>query len=691
MNKFFFRIAMLFGAVALLASCEDAVSEEAEVRDEANLVSSNVLVNPTSGSTGTISGTSTAAWSAEAEVNDWFTISPESGSAGDFEITVTTTKENPTTDAIYSKVTIYVGSSAVPVTITQMGEEITITPSTTAMSYDADGTTADGTPTVDANAAWVASPDVDWITINEASGEIGTSETLAFTVAGNISTVERVGYVYLGVEGNTKMSSIEITQEGADLINTFDVSNIEGKELSGSGATPTFTITANTSWEITSTYDWLSFSPESGVASADAVTVTMTVNPNEDKENSRSGSFSIVLPSYTNDGLTVNFTQAEGAIPEDVTALAALAATLNGTTSVIDWSNEGDYKTWTGTEWNAAGNLTKLDLNGLGIDGTIPEGLSAFTALAYLDLSDNNLTGEVPASFEDLVNMSTFKVNNNLLSGTFNADIINNPQFLNWDAMNNIYPQQGEESGDTATAAQLRAWTYKPNLVGVLRITYWQCGGPNWTAQADFTNGQKDGTSGLSLSDFYVYNDVTGIDEPDWLRSYTDGFTATYYGVLAYTNSGGGQSQRFGCMGANNNYMNNMSGVIPSEVATLSGIAQIRLSNSGIEGIDPRALTNAKYLNFVSCTIEQDFEEMLLECTDGYLVEIYAGSTGLYCSNGITEDMAKKWNTANAITKYVITGNTNMKGDVSTMFDYFSIYPTDSEKETFVTGTSLTY
>ena len=63
------------------------------------------------------------------------------------------------------------------------------------------------------------------------------------------------------------------------------------------------------------------------------------------------------------------------------------------------------------------GDMERLELAGLGIEGPIPNWLGDLQWLEYVDLEDNNLSGSIPASFGNLFFLQELRLANNQLEG----------------------------------------------------------------------------------------------------------------------------------------------------------------------------------------------------------------------------------------------------------------------------------
>lgn len=275
--------------------------------------------------------------------------------------------------------------------------------------------------------------------------------------------------------------------------------------LGGGGETRTITLNANADWKIEPGTDseWLTFEPSEGTASLEPVEVKVTVepNPNMDNDQGRSGSFTVTFGEGTSKEISVQ--QNKGEMPKDVTALKALEATLEGSsTDALNWSTQPDYNMWTGVTLSG-GNLVKLDLSNQSLSGTIPAELVNFESLDYIDLSNNDLTGDIPAALTTL-KATTFKVSGNQLEGKVAADFVDNANYESWNAMVNIYPQQGDISNPDDENYNPKNWKLTLSDAGVMRIMYKQLGGEAWTVKPGWLTNEITGK-----------NDVDGISEVD--------------------------------------------------------------------------------------------------------------------------------------------------------------------------------
>ena len=398
--------------------------------------------------------------------------------------------------------------------------------------------------------------------------------------------------------------------------------------LAGGGDSKAITLNANADWKITLAEgsEWLKFEPTEGEASLEDVSITMTVNPNEDMNNERSGSFIITFEDGEFTSVTIPVNQNNGEMPEQVSMLKELEVAFegDGNTVALNWSEETDYNKWTGVKFEG-GKLTELNLSSKGLKGYIPEGISKFESLRVLDLSNNQLTANsnlqeivvnkssngkdvinkatstpfdqsyipaIPVGIKDLVNLTTFKISGNMIEGTFPSDVVNNPNYLQWKAMENIFPQNDVSYSDIsydansnerynakATNADPSLWKFKLTQIGILRVMYYAMGGLNWNDK-DFGNSEP-----LWLNNEFVIAQDNGVYP-----------TENSPRVTAVSQMGGNQDvQKF--------EVGNVSGFVPEECLMNSGLAHMWVDGTNTSykltgSIHPLIIQRLNYIQF---------------------------------------------------------------------------------------------
>lgn len=642
MNKTFFKSILFVGLAACMFSCKDDNSplDGGNTPQGVNVEFdySQAKLGKSAGSSATLNGSSDVDWTIEVEEGDFFSVEPMSGKAGDFTLTVTANKENTSTDKAYSKFIFNASGRKYPITVIHLEDDIRLEPSydaETVFSFAQNGTLL--SPDLTAKA-FTATSNIEWTvkTVNEADtwikvgpevGEIG--ENLPVTVVVDENPFAKVREGKFEVRVPEAMSfQYTVTQAAAPL----DYEIKDGEKVlteqtgltgfGGGGETRTITLNANAEWKIEPGTDseWLTFEPSEGVASLEPVEVKVTVepNPNMDNDQGRSGSFTVTFGEGTSKEISVQ--QNKGEIPVEVTKLQALEDDLEGDNSAaLDWSNSADYETWDGVKFEG-GKLVELNLANRGLKGYVPAEIVDFASLRLLDLSNNELTANtnlpkiivnkssigkdvinktggapfdqsytpaIPIGIKDLINLTTFKLSGNKIEGIFPSDVVNNPNYLKWDAMANIYPQQGDnanisyDSNSTTryAGADPAKWKFKLTQIGVLRVMYYAMGGENWNDK-DFGN-----TEPAWLNKEFVIAQDNGVYPSENSPR-----------VTAVSQVGGNQDvQKF--------EVGNVSGSVPEECLMNSGLAHMWVdgtnANYKLSGsIHPLIIQRLNYLQF---------------------------------------------------------------------------------------------
>lgn len=528
MNKTFFKSFFFMGLVACMFSCKDDDSpldggntpQGVNVRFDY----SQAKLGRSQGSSATLNGSSDADWTIEVEDDDFFSVEPMSGTAGDFTLTVTANKGNTSTEKVYSKFIFNASGRKYPVTVIHLEDEIRLEPSyeaETVFSFDQEGNLL--SPDLNVKA-FTATSNIEWTvkTVNEADswinvgpevGEKGENLPIDVNVEKNQFAKERTGKFEVRVPEGTSFQytvtqaaaalNYAIKDGGSELNNQTGVTGLDG-----AGETHTITLLANADWTITPANDaaWLKFEPSAGEASLEPVEVKVIVEPNDDMNAGREASFTVTFSDKSATALKISVQQDKGEMPEEVGKLKELETELEGNNAgALNWSEEADYNKWTGVKFEA-GKLVELSLASKGLNGYIPAAIGQFTSLRVLDLSNNDLkatlsledvthpdgtkayTPAIPVEIKNLKELKSFKLSGNNISGTFPSDLVNHPHYRDWAAMQNIYPQKGDNadiSYDATKAVRYTGpdpstWKLKLTQVGILRAMYHAMGGENW-------------------------------------------------------------------------------------------------------------------------------------------------------------------------------------------------------------------
>lgn len=90
-----------------------------------------------------------------------------------------------------------------------------------------------------------------------------------------------------------------------------------------------------------------------------------------------------------------------------------------GSPAALNWpaspTSVDDYASATGVTVES-GKITKIELSGKGLSGTLPESIGDLKDLTVLDLSNNSLSGTIPESIGNLTNLTTLDLSSNNFS-----------------------------------------------------------------------------------------------------------------------------------------------------------------------------------------------------------------------------------------------------------------------------------
>lgn len=215
-----------------------------------------------SGGTTAVSVEANIAWTV-SESLDWLSVSTTSGSGnGSFSITC---QNNP--DTLSRTGTIVVsGTNVSPVNllVTQLGVEVFIRVSPSALAFSANG--ADTLLAVTTALAWTAETTAEWLVIDPGIND------LSVYCYPNFNALSRAATITLRtIEGH--IATVNVSQAAA--LPVVDVSE-DTIAFKGAGGVKTFDIASNTNWRVTEFVSWLTVSPFSG---RNDTTIRVTCQP----------------------------------------------------------------------------------------------------------------------------------------------------------------------------------------------------------------------------------------------------------------------------------------------------------------------------------------------------------------------------------------------------------------------------
>lgn len=204
------------------------------------------------------------AWKVQAS-EDWIHIQ-ESGNKISITVDANTEKYNRNGNVIVS----YSGLVTKSESITIHQAPATITASTNTLEFE--NTASVVGINIEAEADWVAGTNSSWLEIDPAKGSAGTSQ-LKISVAPNLAINERTDFIIFSIGGSQRIQ-IPVRQKGIYI--DIDKTNIT---FDASGGEKNFSVSSNTSWEITGALSWLTVNPSKGENNS-VVRIIANDNPN---------------------------------------------------------------------------------------------------------------------------------------------------------------------------------------------------------------------------------------------------------------------------------------------------------------------------------------------------------------------------------------------------------------------------
>ena len=295
-----------------------------------------------------------------------------------------------------------------------------------------------------------------------------------------------------------------------------------------------------------------------------------------------------------------------GAVPDaannpglvsDCEALLSAREALVGNTgnAELNWSADTPIREWDGIEEDslegAPPQVVRLYLNGLGLGGAIPSGLSGLTALKELYLHDNDLAGPIPPDLGNLSSLTHLNLQNNDLTGGIPAELgdLAVLRELRLDS-NDLTGQLAPELGKLTRATRL--WVADNDLSGPIPAEFGDMANLDWLNLGwNNFSGQIPAELGdlARMRRLYVYeNDLSG-PIPGTLGSLS---RLTHIVAQANDLSGEiptelGNLSSFVWMGLHDN---DLTGEIPAELGGLAKLQRLYLTNNELYGGVPEEL-----------------------------------------------------------------------------------------------------
>ena len=257
-------------------------------------------------------------------------------------------------------------------------------------------------------------------------------------------------------------------------------------------------------------------------------------------------------------------------------------------TPITDWDGIGDDSLE-----GSPTRLTRLYLNGLGLDGMIPSELSDLSALKVLHLHDNELTGTIPPALGGLPKLTYLFAHNNDLTGSIPTELGELTSlkrlFLH---SNNLTGSIPVELGKLTRLTHL--WLKDNDLTGEIPSALGNMTSLDWLhiAENDISGGIPAELGTLTkLRRLYVYeNDLSGP-----LPGELGGLTRLTHIVAQENDLSGeipaelGNLTNLVWLGL---YDNDLEGEIPEELGGLSKLQRLYLHHNELSGEIPEELGN---------------------------------------------------------------------------------------------------
>ncbi|KAI3894798.1 hypothetical protein MKX03_000040 [Papaver bracteatum] len=363
-------------------------------------------------------------------------------------------------------------------------------------------------------------------------------------------------------------------------------------------------------------------------------------------------------------------------IKQEVDALLKWKSSLaNQTNSLLpSWKINSTTSTtspckWFGITCNNKGSVTKLNIGGLGLQGTLHNfNFSSFSNLASLNLSWNEFSGTIPSQISNLSKLTFLDFSVNKLSGHIPPEIgfLTRLQYLAFYT-NRISGSIPREIGNLYLLTQLGL--YQNNITGsipssicnltnlVLLFIYenqisgvipQQIGRLSSLTQLDLATNNLSGSIPTSLTNLIsldTHNQLTGTIPQDIGRLHSlqiiglsqNNFTGPIpVSICRLSNLTtlsvegnqltGGIPQDIGKLGALRGLylsMNNLTGPIPASLGNLSILTEIYLFKNQLSGVIPMGINNLTQLTIVYLNFNNFFGYLPQNICQGGILEVF--------------------------------------------------------------------
>ena len=274
-----------------------------------------------------------------------------------------------------------------------------------------------------------------------------------------------------------------------------------------------------------------------------------------------------------------------------------------GSVEVYDIQCDGDDVYLWGECYSIA-NTTELQLNGMGLTGSIPPAIGNLTNLTELQLQANNLSGEIPIELYNLTNLEKLRLDNNQLAGEIPSQIGNLTNLIDLGLYGNQF---------TGTI---------DNICNISSLNYL------WLSNNNFTGGIDCIPELTSLRDFQAWGNEFGGEIPSGIGNLTNltSFDCTNCQLVGEIPSEIGNLTNMYLIDL---WGNDLTGEIPASISGLTNLDFLHLNNNNLTGEIPSeigSLTSLQGLrlndNYLGGTIPAGICDLNLNWSEPWISNI---------------------------------------------------------------------
>ncbi|XP_039134373.1 putative receptor-like protein kinase At3g47110 [Dioscorea cayenensis subsp. rotundata] len=281
-------------------------------------------------------------------------------------------------------------------------------------------------------------------------------------------------------------------------------------------------------------------------------------------------------------------------IQTDKEALLSLKDGINDpTSSLSSWNETTTVCKWHGVYCNRAQQrVYGLDLQGLGLQGSISPQIGNLSVLTFLNLQDNQLSGNIPSQLGSVSSLNILNISSNLINGLIPQTILNCHELTVLDLSNNLITGSIPQNLELLSKLQImklgqnRLNGVIPNSIGnISSLTFLDLGTNTLTGSIPNELGHLHKLQHLQLS----INNLTGTVPPSLYN-----VSSLVFFALASNNLHGEIPADVGFTLPNlilfHFCFNEFTGQIPPSLHNVTKIQSIRMSHNFLDGSVPPGL-----------------------------------------------------------------------------------------------------